>query len=129
MPKQPNLRHPRGDDLYTPMNDQVLELFDRMLEEWGSWRRVAWKSNMRLKALRNLRQSQRTAVSMSLIDRMTTGCGVGGVHEFEWYTPDELIDLGIWKPVQHVVGRLRIRRSPVGMLTNDANFKNSDGKP
>lgn len=96
------LTHPMDGEMFTPMTPQVIELLERMRAEWKYWTVVAWKCNLRMKQLRNLRTGTRSAISLSLMDRMVTGTGVGHITEFEWYTPDQLVDMGIWKPVQHV---------------------------
>lgn len=92
--------HPNGGDLYTPVTPEVKELFLRMRRELGTWRMVAWKGEVRLKVLRNMRRSTRKAISQSLLDRLTTGTGVGSIHEFTWFTAQDLVNLGIWEPVK-----------------------------
>jgi hypothetical protein len=34
---------------------------------------------------------------------------VGGVHEFPWFTANDLVALGIWKPTLIVEGNKRIQ--------------------
>lgn len=102
-------RHPADLDLYTPVTPELIALFERMKQEHGTWRNVAAISDTRLKVLRNLRQGKRKAVSQRLLDRIITTTGVGGVHEFTWFTANDLVALGIWDPVQYVEGRARIK--------------------
>lgn len=97
-------RHPNSGDLYTPVTPELLELFERMRAEHGTWRRVAAISETRLKVLRNLRRSKRKAVSQRLLDRLCSTTNVGSIHEFTWFTADDLVALGIWDPVQYVEG-------------------------
>jgi hypothetical protein len=106
-------RHPNAGDLYTPMTPEVYALFERMLHEHGTWRQVAALTETRLKVLRNLRKGKRKAISQRLLDRLCTGTKVGAVHEFPWFTADDLVTLGIWDPVQYVEGRKRIKGESV----------------
>lgn len=109
MSNDSNRRHPSSGELYTPCTDQFYDLLNRMYQEWGSWRNVAWKGGVRMKVLRNLRAGDRKAVSMSLLDRMCTGTGVGSINDFIWFTADDLVALGIWKPVVYVEGDERVQ--------------------
>lgn len=111
-------KHPAGNDLYTPMTPELLQLFERMRAEHGSWRRVAALSGTRLKVLRNLRAAKRKAISQRLLDRMVTGTGVGALHEFVWFTADDLVALGIWDPVLYVEGTKRIQGEHVHFGNN-----------
>lgn len=99
--------HPKSEDLYTPITPEVQALFQRMYDELGSWREVAAAGRIRLKVLRNLRQRKRTCVSQRRLDKLCSGTGIGGVHEFPWFTADDLVKLGIWKPVMIVEGNKR----------------------
>jgi hypothetical protein len=93
--------HPNDGDLYTPLNDEVLELLMRMRNELGSWRVVAWKGETRLKVLRNIRDSKRKAISLRVLDRLCVGTGIGSVDDFPWFTANDLVALGVWEPVQY----------------------------
>jgi hypothetical protein len=46
---------------------------------------------------------------MRLLDRILTGTGSGTVEEYIWFTPDDLVTLGIWNPPLYVEGRDRIQ--------------------
>lgn len=101
--------HPLRDDLYTPVTPELQALFARMRAEHGTWRNVCAVSGTRMKVFRNLRTGKRKAVSLRLLDRIITTTEVGSVEEFTWFTADDLVKLGIWKPVQYVEGRKRVR--------------------
>lgn len=99
--------HPKNAERYTPWGPNVVDLLERMYRELGTWRDVSWKGEIRMKALRGLRhgthanlKKKRTTVSMTVLDRMIQGCGVGSLSEFEWFTPDELIERGLWEPFE-----------------------------
>ncbi len=102
-------KHPNGDDLYTPITPELIALFERMRAEHGTWRKVAALSETKLKVLRNLRRGDRKAISQTLLDRICQGTRVGSVHEFIWFTADDLVALGIWEPVQYVEGMMRVQ--------------------
>lgn len=101
--------HPLRGDLYTPVTPELRALFDRMRAEHGTYRNVCAVSGTRMKVFRNLRTGRRKAVSLRLLDRIITTTGVGSVGEFTWFTAEDLVKLGIWKPVQYVEGRRRFR--------------------
>lgn len=105
----PEHKHPAANDLYTPCGDQMFALFEQMRQELGSWRIVAWKGEVRLKVLREMRAGRRKAISLTVLDRMTTGTGVGSVSDFIWFTADDLVRLGIWKEPLYVEGKERVQ--------------------
>jgi hypothetical protein len=111
--------HPKGDDLYTPFGPALEDLFERMKLEHGTWRRVCWITNTRLKVMRQMRRGKRKAISMRKLDEMITATKVGHLDEFTWFTAEDLVRLGIWKDVEYAVGKSRVR------LEND----NENGKP
>lgn len=94
-------RHPNDQDLYTPITPELLDLLERMRVEFGSWRLVAARSETRLKVIRNLRNTNRKAISQTLLDRLCTTTGIGSVHEFTWFTADDLVTMGIWEPIRY----------------------------
>ena len=104
--------HPKHGELYTPVTPEMLALFDRMKAEHGTWRRVCWITNTRLKVMREMRNGTRKTVSLQKLDSMITATEVGRVDEFTWFTAEDLVKLGIWKPVQYVEGRRRVRQVP-----------------
>jgi hypothetical protein len=91
------------------MTPEVYALLERMHVEHGSWRMVCYLSKTRIKVLRNVRSGKRKAVSMTFLDRLITTTDVGSLDDFTWFTADDLVALGIWKPVQYAVGDLRIK--------------------
>jgi len=103
-------RHPKHGDLYTPVTQELLDLFERMAVEHGSYRRVCAVSGTRMKVFRFMRRGKRKAISMSQLDRLITTTEVGSLRDFIWFTADDLVALGIWKPTQYVAGRKRYRR-------------------
>jgi hypothetical protein len=90
-------KHPNSGDLYTPITPEILELFAQLKRRYETWRRVAYHVDTRLKVLRNIRNGQRKAISMRLLDRIITHSGVGSLEDYTWFTPDDLVALGIWK--------------------------------
>jgi hypothetical protein len=105
--------HPKHEDLYTPVTPEVLELFERMKQKYGTWSDVGWITNTNMKVLRCMRcrpgTAGRKAISHSKLDSMITATGVGSVHDFVWFTAEDLVALGIWKDVVYRNGRKNIR--------------------
>jgi hypothetical protein len=96
-------------DLYTPYGPEILELLERMKLEYGSWRRVCLVSNTKTKVMRNVRGGKRKAISLRWLDRIITSTGIGSVEAFMWFTAEDMVALGIWKPSQYAVGLKRIK--------------------
>lgn len=91
-------RHPKHGDLYTPLSDELLELFARMRARHGSWRQVAYLSNTRLKVLRRYHHGTIRTISMTKLDEIITTTEVGDLRDYPWFTADELVEMGIWDP-------------------------------
>jgi hypothetical protein len=106
-------RHPNSGDLYTPVGPQFYALLEQMKLEYGSWRVVAWKSELRMKQLRGYREGKRKAISLRVLDRMITASGVGNLGDFVFFTAEDLVKLGIWKEPFYVEGQLRIQGDTV----------------
>ena len=88
--------HPKSGDLYTPVTEEILELFAHMRARHGSWRQVAYLSNTRLKVLRRWRKGLVQAISMTKLDELITTTGVGSLRDYVFFTADDLVALGIW---------------------------------
>jgi hypothetical protein len=86
----------RDDEVYTPVTPEFLQMMQRMRAEYGTWRAVAAASGVRTRILRNLHKGRRKAVSHTMVDKLCSTTGVGGVHEFTWFTLEDLFALGIW---------------------------------
>jgi hypothetical protein len=104
--------HPKHEDLYTPVTPELIALFERMKAEHATWRRVCWITNTRMKVMRSLRNGSRKTISMKKLDEMIQATEVGSLTEFTWFTADDLVNLGIWKPTQYVRGRARVKQVP-----------------
>jgi hypothetical protein len=89
-------RHPNDWDLYTPLTQEVIDLLVRMRRELGSWREVAYVAGKRMREIRRIYRVEVKVVSMSMMDRLCQGSGVGHISEFRWYTAKELVEMGIW---------------------------------
>lgn len=99
------MSHPLSGEVYTPMTTEVVEMIERLHLEYGQWRAVAEVSGLRLKQIRAIRQGKhangkaRKTISLTVMDRILTTTAMGHVNDYEWYTPDELVEMGIWKPM------------------------------
>jgi hypothetical protein len=100
---EPLKRHPNDWDLYTPITPEVIALFERMkVEGDGTWREVAATVGMRTKVLRNVYQANRKTISMRQLDKAITRTGVGNLRDYPWFTAQDLVAMGIWKPIERV---------------------------
>jgi hypothetical protein len=88
------------------MTTEVAELLERMHVEHGRWRDIAALSGIRLKQVRSLRHgkhangSVRKTVSLTTMDKLITATDVGQIYDYPWYTPSQLIEMGLWEPIR-----------------------------
>jgi hypothetical protein len=109
------------------MTPEVYDLLEQMRTELGSWRVVAWKGNIKLRVLRNIRQGKRKAITLKVLDRMITGTGVGNLGQFTFFTAEDLVRLGIWSEPTYLDGdhkviggeRVPIERPQVSRLERE----------
>lgn len=96
------VEHPHfQDEYFTPLDDgRVLALLEEIRTELGGkWRNVAERARCSSRWLRMVRSGKIQTVSMTTMDRLLTRCGFGDrLADFNWYTPDELVKMGVWKP-------------------------------
>lgn len=98
------MTHPLDGEVYTPMTTDVKDLLLRMRLEYGRWRDIAAISGLRSKQVRSLRDGKhangkaRKTVSYTTLDKLITGTAVGQIYDYPWYTPSQLIEMGIWEP-------------------------------
>jgi hypothetical protein len=87
-------------DVYTFIDEDLFEMLGRMRQKCGSWNEVHATSGMKVRALRRLhnpRPGEPELVSMSVVDRLIQTTGVGALTDLEWYTPTELVEMGVWR--------------------------------
>jgi hypothetical protein len=97
-------KHPNSGDLYTPITSEVVQLLDRMRAEHGSWRAVSQctyhgdpKDYVKLRVIRRIYTGHYITVAMKTLDRLVTDTQIGNIQNFLWFTPEDLIALGLWK--------------------------------
>jgi len=88
--------HPNDGDLYTPLTPQLVDLFWHMRDVHGTWRDVSYLTGTKLKVLRDMRDGTRKTISLTKLDEMITATECGDLRDFVWFTPADLIRLGIW---------------------------------
>ena len=95
------------NDLWTPLNAECLALIDAAKENSGmSWDRFSREVGYRSRVLRRYRNGggkrsrQRAAMPQAILDKMLTVGGIGPrISELSWYTTEELVEQGVWKPM------------------------------
>jgi hypothetical protein len=102
-------RHPLGKDVYTPMTPQMMGLLWRMRLEVGTWGELAYLAGLRRRQLRRATRLECQVISMTLLDRLCQASNVGHVGEFIWFTAEDLVELGFWKPIKYLNGRPRTK--------------------
>jgi hypothetical protein len=100
------MSHPLNGEVYTPVTDEIVHLIERLHDEAGRWSDVAELSGIRSKQLRSLRHmkhangNRRKTISLRVMDKLLTATEVGHVNDYPWYTPDELVAMGIWQAIR-----------------------------
>lgn len=89
-----NLAHEK----YTPIEGAVQFTLDRLYAELGGWGIIADRSGISRRYFRHIR-TNRKCISESMLDKILQGCDASTtVGAYEWYTVEELVAKGIWKP-------------------------------
>jgi hypothetical protein len=109
----PTRTHPHDRDLYTPITDELIAYLNRAHLEAGTWRNICEAGGIRLRQLRRIRTASTLTVSMRLMDRIIVGSGVGSLDDWYWFTPEDLIRMGLWKEPLYVAGRKRYYKGKV----------------
>lgn len=95
-------KHPRGEELFTPITPEIRSLFVHLYDEYNTWRAVAEAVQTKARVIRRVRSERHSAISMTLLDRVIQKGGIGRLGDYTWFTADDMIALGIWKPVQYI---------------------------
>lgn len=100
-----------NEDLYTEVTGGVVEVFEMLFVEWGSWSMVGLVCEIKPRVIRRIRRGEQPVISLTVMDRALRWVSGVRVEDFVWYTVDELVDRGIWKaPVPFSVRGEEIRR-------------------
>jgi hypothetical protein len=90
-------------DYYTRVDERLLAVLEDLKRDYGTWRRVADAVRMSTRTLRLLRRGHNYCVSLTQMDRILSRTDREWVLEnFDWYTPEQLVELGYWKPMTTV---------------------------
>lgn len=78
--------------------------FDALMEELrlavgGNWKDIARQARLSTRYVRRLRGREWKTVSWHVMDKVLSRLGMPGRMEtIRWYTPEELVKMGVWKP-------------------------------
>jgi hypothetical protein len=93
-----NLQARVGDDLWTPVNAELLELFERIKREYGTWTDMGWTGRCSQRWLRHVMAEEHKDIAYTTLDEFLNNLGWDGwVQKLEWYSSSELVEMGIWK--------------------------------
>lgn len=93
-----HLRARMGDDLWTPVNEELQNLFVRIKDEYGSWTRMGWAGRCSQRWLRHVIAGEYRVMAYPTLDRFLNNLGWDGyIQGLEWYTAEELVEMGIWR--------------------------------
>jgi hypothetical protein len=108
--------HPHLDgELFTPKDEKFWETLEMVkVQCGGSWKAVVRQARLSTRMFRRVRKDDARAVSWRVMDKLLSRTGFPHLMEsFEWYTPDELVEMGIWKP-HSTVGLNKSKKATVG---------------
>src|SRR5262245_25822759 len=108
-----HLQERTGDNLWTPVDDGLLELFERIKAEYGTWNAMGWAGRCSQRWLRHVMAKDYKVIGYPTLDRFLNNLGWDGwVQQLEWYSAEELVEQGVWKeqpmPLPHRKSRLTL---------------------
>jgi len=108
-----HLQSKTGDNLWTLVDDELLDLFRHIKKEYGSWDAMGWAGRCSQRWLRAVMAGEYVAMGYPTLDSFLGNLGYDGhVQLREWYTAEELVEMGVWKeqpmPLPHRKGRLTL---------------------
>lgn len=92
------------DTRWTPNNEALRELIAYAVREVGSMRQLSKAVGFQTpsdhnRQIRRIMKGEGKAVSYRVVDQILARSGVSyRIRELPWYTPEELVEEGIWKP-------------------------------
>lgn len=90
----------RTGELYTPKDEAFFELMEELrIHVGGQWKDIARQSRLSTRYMRRLRSREWVTVSYKVMDKVLTRCGLPHrISDLPWYTPEQLVEIGVWKP-------------------------------
>jgi len=87
------------DTRWTPNNEEFRELLNAAINEAGNLRRLCLAIGIKQRHIRRIRSGHTKAVSFRVTDQILARTDVSyRILDLPWYTVNELMELGIWKP-------------------------------
>lgn len=111
------------DELWTPITDEVIALMEEARVNFGgNWDLLGRTIGHRARILRRYRTKdpdtkptrRRNAIPFGILDKVLTVGGIGNrISELPWYTTDQMVEKGHWRPMLDLgdVARRRSERS------------------
>ena len=93
--------HPHLDpELYTLKDEHFFQTIEHVkLQAGGTWKAVVRQARISTRMLRKIRNNDSKVVSYTVVDKVLSRTGFPQlVQTFDWYTPDQLVEMGVWKP-------------------------------
>jgi hypothetical protein len=93
--------HPHLDpELYTLKDELFFEQLEWVkLQAGGTWKNVVRQARISTRLLRKIRNNDSKVVSYTVVDKVFSRTGFPQlVANFDWYTPDQLVEMGVWRP-------------------------------
>jgi hypothetical protein len=103
----------RTGETYAIKDQKFWQLLDDVrVQCGGTWKSVAVDARLSTRSLRKLRNKGAATVSYTWVDKLLSRLGFPHrLQELEWYTPEQLVEMGIWKP--HNIDGLTHKRKAV----------------
>jgi hypothetical protein len=90
----------REGQRYALKDEAFYKLLDELrLQAGGQWKDIAREARISTRHFRRVRGEQYPTVSIHVMDKILSRMGFPHrVQELRWYTPNELVEMGVWKP-------------------------------
>ena len=101
-----DMYHNHKHEVWTPLNANVLKLFEDLKREAGSWAMFSEITGIKPRYMRFLRhgavnknrRGRQKTISLMLMDKITVAFDCTyRLREFPWYTTVQLVEDGVWK--------------------------------
>lgn len=90
----------REGQTYALKDEKFWKLLDELrLQAGGNWKDIAREARISTRHFRRIRTDRFPTISILVMDKICSRLGFPHrIHELEWYTPEQLVEMGVWKP-------------------------------
>lgn len=96
-------QYPQFEDdyLYTPVDSRLMDILTRLKHQHGTWKALCEAARISTRQLRAVRRGRYKCIGIGVVDRVLTNAdSVHSVEDLIWYTPQQLVEMGMWEPMK-----------------------------